>query len=574
MAIKNHLFVLLLLLPLLVSAQSVKSVDQIAWEAYQDTVLRDNAVGLIVQVGKRSSDLDIRERLELRLQTSVVLWKYDERAAFELLKASWQDTFSDEIHNDFYADFQRKKIYGFAAKVVPEQAKKWLNEMTGKKQEDDKPADNNKIFTDRQKADLILRSSIANLAANPQGSVSVAISSLSQTGKISGEFRSLIDGLATIKRFDLVSATYDGILAFAKGRFAIEELDQRAVIGLILNPNASEENRSNLLEFLLSSGRQIVATQNANQNIPKLSPDEMFAVYRGFALSLRPYVQQRMFPGLAALDEVLRELAVFIPADKLSDPMLSPSGVEKQIEDADKTVGSKERDLKFMKIASWLLSKRKRDTSDPLKVADSIADKISDVRTRDNLRDFVKLGRIERLVDDKDYSAAEKIARSITSLEIRSWALMALGESQKNGVAQSLELYDASHTVLQKSPPTHYKTQLSFILCSLMVKSDEVKSLEILEDAAKYSALGEDVDAKEAWSELYISSTIGSLNFTSTDLATKANEIFIPDAVGKLVNGRWDYVVGISKTIHPIRLQLDFQLMLASSALEHIKKVK
>ena len=76
-------------------------------------------------------------------------------------------------------------------------------------------------------------------------------------------------------------------------------------------------------------------------------------------------------------------------------------------------------------------SKRNRDGADVLKIADSIADKITDGRTKDNLRDFVKLGRIERLVKDNDFLRAEKTAQSITSLEIKSWALMALGGSQK-----------------------------------------------------------------------------------------------------------------------------------------------
>ncbi len=550
-----------------------------AVDASQKIILRNNAVDLAREIGKRASDLDIRGRLEIRIKTSIILWKYDEPIALQLLEMAWQDTFSDEIHNEFYANTQRHKIYSFAAKVAPEKAKKWLIKITEKKTDDEKPSDSSNLLTDRQKADFIIRSAIANLSANPQGSVSSAISSLDQTGRISTEFASLVDGLSALKRSDLISTVYQGVIGFTKERVSTEVQDFSAVMGLIVKSSATVENQNRLFEFLLNSGRQIVIMQNSNQNLPKLSTDELLVIYTEYVLFIKPFIKNQMIDSLPILDGLLRDLAAFIPPDKLSDPLRNPNPIETQIEDARKTVGSKERDIRFMKIASWLLSmgRRKPDETVYLKLAQSLADEITDIPTRENLRDFVKLVLIERSVAEKNYSDAEKTARSITSLEIKSWALMALGESQKMNIAASLDLYDAAQTTLKKSKPTPNKAQLSLILSSLLVKNDETKSLEILADAAKYSGQAEDVDEKAGeknWNYLYISSYIGGRNFTSTDLVTKTSEIFIPGELGKLAIVHWDMATDTSKKMQPLRLQLNLQLILANSALESVGEIK
>src|SRR5436305_14323906 len=107
----RNIFILLPLLffPVLSAcAQTAVGRDayQIATDAYQRIIVRNNAIDLVREVGKRSSELTIREKIELRLDTSIVLWRYDEPVAVELLKVAWQDTFSNDIHNEFYADHQ------------------------------------------------------------------------------------------------------------------------------------------------------------------------------------------------------------------------------------------------------------------------------------------------------------------------------------------------------------------------------------------------------------------------------------------------------------------------------------
>lgn len=538
--------------------------------AYQRVILKNNAIDLAREVGKRSSELPVRQRLELRLNTAIVLFDYDVDTAVNLLDGAWKDIYSEEIKNESYVNSQRKRILAAANKIAPDKAKKWLSDITIKKTEDENTQDKTQPVSQRQQADLILRSLITNLSANPEGAVLGSISSLNQTGTISGGFGDLVDGLDVLKRPDLVALVYRAVIEFTKNKTSLDYKDLNAVTGLIVKRFAKADDRTDLLDYLMNSGRQIAIIQNSNQDIPKLTPDEILSVYMLFAGHLRPFVQSEMLYRKAALDQVIQEIASVTQSDYVSDPLFNASPIEKQLEDARKTVGSKERDAKLAKIASWLMRQNGKDAS-YFKLAGDVVDEISDVELRNKYRDFIKLVSIEKFVSEKDYSGAEKTARSLTSSELKTWAYMALGTVQKSNVAASLDLYENSQTFLKKSKPTHYRTQLALLLSSLLVKNNETLALEILTDAGKYSEMVEALDEKGDLN-LRFHSNIGEMSFDAGDLFTDLDSVFVPGELGKLAAGHWDDVASISTQVRPISLQLDMKLLMAKSALEYLKQ--
>jgi len=544
---------------------SEKSADSTT-DAFQRQILRNNAIDLAAGIGKQASDLtDLNDRITIRLNAATVLRKYDLGTSIQLLEMAWDDAGSDPAK----ANSQRQKILTVAAKIDPEKAKKWLKEMTA-----DKPADANSEkdppqLSAKQKADLILRSALADVAVRPEEATKVAISSLYQTGAISSGFGVFVDAVSALPRADLAGQVYANIVHFVKDRRSSDESEFAAVRSLLANKSASQENKNRLLDFLLNSGRQIVVTQNANQAVGKLSVDEMLFIYRGFVLMLRPYIQAFMLERLGELDSLIQDLAVFVSPDQLSNPLLSPYSADKQIEDAERVAGSKQRDIRFMKIASWLLSRRKRLEPGSLKLAATIADRISDDQTKTDIRDFIKIVLIERSVADKNLDEAERIADSITSAAIKGWAFMGLGLLEAPiSRAVSLRLFDSAQAALQKSSATAYRIQTTFELSAALVDRDESRSLDVLDDAARFASKNGEPEAK-VFGELVFFSSLGEANFDSTDLSLTADEIDLPTNLGKLAVGHWNSMMDLSKQFRPLRTQLEFQLILANAALDH-----
>lgn len=575
--LKNNSFLLFIQLCLIlaVSAQPVKKAEtQKTSEDFVKVQLQNDAIDLIRGIGKKSSDLtDVNQRIQLRFESAVVLWEYDSDAAFKLLEKAWLDTFSEGQRNEYINNSQRNKILNFASRVAPEKVEKWLKEITKKKTEEEKLEDKAKVFTQRQKADAILGTAIANLKSSPENAVSSAISSLSQTGKISSGFYPLVEILERQNRSDLVNNIYDSITNFTKNRTTLDGQDFLTIINLMTDNSVKTEIRYKLFDFLIASVRKIISTQSQNENLSRLSDEEILSIYQDLTFALKPLTANYMNNRVAVLDTLLKEFSVFVSPDKLADPLLNPDTIEQQIEDAKKTVGSKQRDDRFVKIASFLLSRREKNDVNSLDLLKDIADKITNLESKERLLDFITVREVEKFIEDENFSDAEAKARLIKTKELQSWTLMALGEIQKENPAISNQLYDDALSSLEKAFASNYKTQLSIILASLYGKNDEGKALEILTQTIKYSnqIKSEDKETDSKYPVIFFSD-IGELNFTADDLDLKEISLDIPESLGKLAEKYWFAVEGLSQQLQPLNLRLEMQLLMAKSALRYVSK--
>ncbi len=388
--------------------------------------------------------------------------------------------------------------------------------------------------------------------------------------------RLLVENLNSKKRDDLSAAVYQGIINFTADRKSFDGQDLLAVINLMFDDAATTENRNKLLSFLLNSGRQIIVNQSSNENSQKLTADEVFSIYKNFALLLKPFLQHEsdMAVNVPVLEYLLNDLSSLIPAEKLEDPLLNPDSIETQIEKAKKTVGSKERDIRFSKIASWLLSRKNRNETKSLRLAQDVANEMTDIEAKQNLSDFIKIVEIEKLIADKNLSDAERKSLQISSNSIKSWALMALGKLQEDFPQTSGELYDKSLTYLKKVSPSNYKTQLALILSSVYIKNDKAAALEVLAEAAKYSNQIKDDKKSASEPRTIFFSKIGDSDFSNSDLEINPEDIFAPQALGFLANSNWNESLTISQQIQPLHLRFKLQLQLANSVLQQESKTK
>ena len=539
----------------------------------QLALIKSNAIELIRETGKNSLDLtDGNSRIESHFQTAKLLYKYDPNISINFLEKAWRDSFSDDLKNKPYTNSQRNKIIDLASKIAPEYAKKWLGEITQNKIDEESLNVKTANMTDREMANLTLRVALAKLETNPDVAVSLALSSLSQYGKLSKGFGPFVDRLVVLNRLDLEISVLKGISDFIKDRPSLDGEDLLAAMNLLVSKHASVEYRTKLFAYLLDSGRLIIRNQSQGSEgqSNRLSGDQMDLIYSYFNFPLHAFTLNKFTSGLASLDEVMSEMRQFVSPGLLTDPLRNPLPIERQIEDAMKVVGSKERDARLVKIATWLLGRRKGNEKNNLTLAIDVSDNISNLEIRETLRDYVKMVEIETLVGQKDFSGAEKKARSISLPELKTWELIVIGKLQGGNNSIAADLYEAALDSLQKAAATNYKTQLALILASLFRKHDEGKSLEILSQAVKFSNEAKKQEEEKHEIGLMFDTHLGGMDFADYDFDVLATNVEIPKELGKLAINFWFPCVNLSRQMQPLVLRLNLQRMLAESALKYV----
>lgn len=290
----------------------------------QLALIKSNAIELIRETGKNSLDLtDGNSRIESHFQTAKLLYKYDPNISINFLEKAWHNSFSDDLKNKPYTNSQRNKIIDLASKIAPEYAKKWLGEITQNKIDEESLNVKTANMTDREMANLTLRVALAKLETNPDVAVSLALSSLSQYGKLSKGFGPFVNRLVVLNRLDLEISVLKGISDFIKDRPSLDGEDLLAAMNLLVSKHASVEYRTKLFAYLLDSGRLIIRNQSQGSEgqSNRLSGDQMDLIYSYFNFPLHAFTLNEFTSGLASLDEVMSEMRQFVSPGLLTDPL-------------------------------------------------------------------------------------------------------------------------------------------------------------------------------------------------------------------------------------------------------------
>jgi len=94
------------------------------------------------------------------------------------------------------------------------------------------------------------------------------------------------------------------------------------------------------------------------------------------------------------------------------------------------------------------------------------------------------------------------------------------------------------------------------------------KAVDILGEVATSANKAEKPPDRKTYETLYVAVSFGGLDFDSTDLAIQSDDVVVPSVLGTLSHKHWDSVISDSKRIKDLNLSLNFQFILAKSALD------
>lgn len=539
------------------------------------TVARESAVSLVIEVGQEADGLPgLKQKIRTKFEAAVILARPRPDIAIKFLESAWADSFSgDEVAG--VTDL-RASILTLTEQIAPDKAKAWVEQVKGKQRTDesgDPSAPTSDLSPEqikRRKADSLVLAALAKLNSQPQQGVSEALASLQRAGKISTHLTDAVKALNEKNQTELSGRLKRGLADYVLARTSIDPEDLDVIVFFLISGGELEPlARGGMLSFLLASTRQILANQGSTGQAPKLPESKISELYTVYKMFLRPAVERSSAESLPAFDDVLRELAAFVPASRLETPMLNPEELGKQIEDAKRIVGSEPRDVRLIKIAGWLLSRRLRDKESSLKLAAEVAAEVTNGRLRESVRDAIKLVGVESLAGAKDFIAAEQKADSIADPEWRAWTLAVLGKIQESNPSIATQLYEKSLASLRRAWPSPYRAELTFLVAALQTKQNSSPAFETLARAVEYANQArEEVDKKPSISNLMLSIEIGGFGFASTDTETRAEDISLSDDLGKLALLNWNTVFQLGRTIQNPVLRSRFHLLTAKTVVK------
>ena len=542
-------------------------------EDYQKIIIQESAINSAVEVGKEADKLsNLRQKIVLKLDSARILARPQPDAAVRILESAWSDANDDSAEKEIYdVAALRDSILDLAKQLAPDKAKKWL-EQTKEPKTDETDAEKKNLSPDqikRQTADAIASAALAKINSQPQQAVSELIASFQRTGKLSDYLIDAVKALNEKNQLQLSEKLKQSVADYFLTKTGGDVEDLNVIVSFLVS--SGELNpivRSNMLSFLMASTRQLLISRTLAGQTDKIPENKISELYTVYKIFLRPTVERYSGGNSPAFDDLLSELAAFVPASKLDTPMLSPESIEKQIESAKRITGFEQRDARLVKIAGWLLG-RLRGRENSLKLASDVAAEITDDKVKENLYDAVKFIEFENVVKTEDFSAAEKKADSIVNLEWRAWALAVLGKVQESNRQTAADLYEKALQTLRKSWASAERARLGFFVASLQAKQNPAATLETLTEAVNFANQApEKTDKTILRKTLLLAVEAGEYGFDSTEAETDTEDVALPENLGKLAIEHWNETFQTGKNIQNPVLRLRFQLLTAGAVLK------
>ena len=210
-----------------------------------------------------------------------------------------------------------------------------------------------------------------------------------------------------------------------------------------------------------------------------------------FSLTIRPAILKSFPDHLLTFDLALNEATPFVPEKTKSRlQAFQPEKFEEprdRLNDILKDSNPERRDLRLIGLVSQLLRTESEDSQKFDLASDAISG-FTDTDTKTAFTDLFIITRVNALVKQKNFIEAERLAGSISSDEIRAWALLALAAAAtKSDKVLGFELLSNGLRALDKASPSPHKVELALIATSMLAKSDPQRAFDTLSEVSRYA---------------------------------------------------------------------------------------
>jgi hypothetical protein len=538
---------------------------------------------------------DIPQRVNLLLYAARILAPSQPDEATRLLDVALRDLkqWASEDKASWYqrhtAATLRNEVLALLMRVNAEKASILQTESQADEASDTQtaiaPLKSNKWstqFIDRRTiADQSAKLALSLVDSEPEKALALAVQSV-QGGTVSGGLIEIVEKLIhdgnrpVLKKLEIgiggvlaASFTLDPISLSYSGAFLQTDKDMPSV------------TRRDFISFFMRSVQlwsELVREASASGG---LNSSYINATFTVFTLGVRPSLLMYAPEQSAVFDSVLDQLGALVPEttrsrlqafqpEKLSDP-------RDRLNDILKDPNPGKRDLRLNRLVSELLRHESGDFQKNLELASDAISGFSDPDAKSAYTDLLTITRIDELVKEKKFIEAQQFAGSISSEEVRAWALLALSSvAAKSDRVLGFELISNALKALEKASPSPHKVELALMATAMLAKSDTQRAFETLSTASKYansSTAKVDPPTKQPFA-FGLDATIGEAHTRLGVFPESLGELKFDPSLASLATTDWFRADQIASDIREPALRLQLKLQLAGAILAQESKPK
>jgi hypothetical protein len=538
---------------------------------------------------------DIPQRVNLLLSAARILAPSQPDEATRLLDVALRDLkqWASEDKASWYqrhtAATLSNEVLALLMRVSPEKATVLQKEAQADEASDGKTAAAalkantwSKQFIDRGTiADQSAKLALSLIETNPEKALALAVQSV-QGGTVSGGLIEIVEKLVHDGNRAFLNKLEIGMGGVLAAGFTLDP-SSLAYSGALLQTDKDMPSvtRRVFVSFFMRSVQlwsNLVRDASASGGLNSSYTNRTFTV---FSLAVRPSLVLYAPEQVIVFDSVLDQLGPLVPEtmrarlrafqpEKLSDP-------RDRLSDILKDPNPDKRDLRLNRLVSDLLRNESGDFQKNLELASDAISGFTDPDAKSAYTDLLTITRIDELVKQKKFIEAQELAGSISSEEVRAWALLALSSvAAKSDRVLGFELISNALKALDKASPSPHKVELALMATAMLAKSDTQRAFDTLSTASKYansSAAKVDPPAKPAFA-FGLDATIGEAHTRLGVFPESLGELKIDSALAGLATTDWFRADQIASDIREPALRLQLKLQLAEAVLAQESKPK
>ena len=303
--------------------------------------------------------------------------------------------------------------------------------------------------------------------------------------------------------------------------------------------------------------------------------------FNAFSGTIRHLILQNAPDQLLEFDLLLDQTANFVPEKKrdlitrvqpetLSDP-------KERLADILRDQDARRRDLRLIRFVSELL-RSQSDNSE--KIFDLVADAVnsfSDTDAKSAYTDLLTITRVDALVKQKKFVEAQQLAGSLSSVETRVWALLAVAtDVAKEDRVLGFESVTKALKALDAAPPSLFKAELALRAAAILVKDDSRRAFETLSAAVRYANSAESKDSARTKPPFAfgLETAIGEMQTRLGAVPLSLGEVKIDPTLSGLAASDWFRADQIVSSVREPSLRLLLKLQFAGAVLAKELKSK
>lgn len=250
--------------------------------------------------------------------------------------------------------------------------------------------------------------------------------------------------------------------------------------------------RNAFVSFLIRSLEAWINLVREPGGAPWVDADYVSTAYTSFAISSRPAILQYAPNQLLRFDGLLDQVRPLVPASTVTklqafqpEPLTDPHD---RLNDILKDTATDRRDLRLLRLVSELLGRESEDFQKTWQLAAEAISKFSDADMKAAFTDQLTIARANLLVKQNKFIEADRVTESISSPELRAWALLAISSVEWNkDKVLGFERISHSLRVLDSATASARKVELALSAAAMLAKDSPERAFETLAVASRYA---------------------------------------------------------------------------------------